>query len=201
MLPACVRAPSLQRSDDVHRPQRLTVIPSLVRGVAAGAAGTAAMSLWYVLERRLLAGRPGAAAALIDGTAVSGLTGASGLDYDDSVVPGQIVASIIHLPSVTDRQAGDLTEALRWSYGSAFGVAHVILRDRMREPGASVVFGGSLMTMTLTAFPLLGRTPPPWRWPVSVVISALGSHAAYVATAAVVDDRLRRPGSGPDATH
>lgn len=149
------------------------------------------MSAWYLIERRLLRGRPGEAASLSDGTAVAGLTGSTGLDFDDSVVPGEIVASILHLPSVTDLQAGELTETLRWSYGSAFGIAHVFLRDRLPEPGASLLFGGALITMTLTAFPLLGRTPPPWRWPPAVMISAVGSHAAYVVTAALVDDRLR----------
>lgn len=161
----------------------------VVRGIAAGAVGTMAMTLWYAVGHRLLRG--GTASELADGTPVAGLTTASGLDYDDSVVPGEIVASILHLPSVTDRQAGEITVALRWSYGSAFGIAHVILRDRMREPAASLVFGGALMTMTLTAFPLLGRTPPPWRWPPAVMINAVGSHVAYVAAAAAVDDRLR----------
>ena len=71
------------------------------------------MSAWYLIERRLLRGRPGEAASLSDGTAVAGLTGSTGLDFDDSVVPGEIVASILHLPSVTDLQAGELTETLR----------------------------------------------------------------------------------------
>lgn len=98
--------------------------------------------------------------------------------------------SILHLPSVTDREEDELGLALRWSYGSAFGLWHGLLGRRMPEPWASVVFGGTLITATMTLFPLLGRTPPPWRWSPSVVATSLGTHAAYVAAVALVDDRL-----------
>lgn len=128
---------------------------------------------------------------MADGTPVAGLWSEEGVDYDDSVVPGRIVASILHLPTITDDQAGKIALALRWSYGSAFGVAHVWLRKRLSEPTATAVFAGALMTMTFTAFPLLGHTPPPWKWPVDVMASAVGSHSAYIATAALVDDWLR----------
>lgn len=163
----------------------------LARGVVAGAAGTAAMAAWYHLERFLRAdGVPGVD-VLTDGRAAAGLWAQKGLDYDDTVVPGRIVASIVHLHNVTDRQAGTLTLGLRWSYGSAFGIAHVWLRKRLSEPAASLVFGTALMTMTFTAFPVLGHTPPPWKWHPDVLASATGSHGAYVLTAAVVDDVLR----------
>lgn len=140
----------------------------LARSVLAGAAGTAALTLAYALEHRL---RP----------QVKGP-----LDYDDSLVPGQIVASIMHLPHVTAREENELGLALRWSYGSAFGLYHGLLRRRYGEPVASAAFGGTLMTATLTLFPVLGRTPPPWRWPRSVIATAFGTHAAYVAAVAVV---------------
>ena len=50
------------------------------------------------------------------------------------------------------------------------------------------------MTATLTLFPLLGRTPPPWRWPPDMLATSLGTHAAYVAAVAAVDDAVRRTG-------
>ena len=114
------------------------------------------------------------------------------LDYDDSLVPGQIVASIAHLPHVTNREEHELGLALRWSYGSAFGLWHGILRRRIGEPWASIVFGGTLMTATFTLFPLLGRTPPPWRWPPAMLATSVGTHVAYVTAVAVVDDGIRR---------
>lgn len=150
-----------------------------------------AMTLAYYVERRFRGGAHGGVQRLVDGTAVPGLASDSGLDFDDTIVPGQIVASILHLPSVTSTQAGELAIALRWGYGSIFGISHVLLRSRLREPGASAVFGGILLTMTFTMFPLLGRTPPPWRWAPDVLATAVATHGVYVVAAALVDDTLR----------
>ncbi len=131
-------------------------LPWPLRSVIAGTSGTAMMTLAYATERRLRPSHPGP------------------LDYDDSLVPGQIVASIMHLPHVTAREENDLGLALRWSYGSVFGLWHGVLRRTIGEPRASAAFFATLMTATLTLFPVLGRTPPPWRWPPSVMLTAVG---------------------------
>jgi len=109
------------------------------------------------------------------------------LDYDDSLVPGQIVANVLHLPSVTSHEEAELGTLLRWGYGSAFGTYHVLLRRVMPEPWASLVFGGTLLSATFSLFPLLGRTPPAWRWPSDVLATSVGTHVVYVAAAAAVD--------------
>lgn len=143
-------------------------LPWPVRSVLAGAAGTAALSLSYVVERRVRRVRQA--------------------DYDDSLVPGGIVLSILHLHQVNRREEYDAGMGLRWAYGSGFGLFHGLLRRRVDEPWASLTFGGTLMSLTLTMFPLLGHTPPPWRWPRGYVVSELLTHAAYVTAVAVVDD-------------
>jgi hypothetical protein len=48
------------------------------------------------------------------------------------------------------------------------------------------------MTATFTLFPLLGKTPPPWRWPADVLATSVGTHAAYVTAVALADDAARR---------
>jgi hypothetical protein len=112
------------------------------------------------------------------------------LDYDDSLVPGEIVAAVMHLPHVTLREERDLGLLLRWSYGSVFGLLHGALRRRVGEPWASAAFGGTLMTATVTLFPFLGHTPPPWRWPADMMATSIGTHAMYVAAVATVDAAL-----------
>jgi hypothetical protein len=149
-------------------------VPWPIRSIVAGAAGTAALTLAYAAERRLRPNRRGP------------------LDYDDSLVPGQIVASIMHLPHVTAREDRDLGLLLRWTYGSAFGLFHGFLHRRISEPWASAIFGGTLMSATLSLFPLLGRTPPPWRWPADVMTTSVGTHVAYVAAVATTDDTVGR---------
>jgi hypothetical protein len=144
-----------------------------IRSVCAGAAGTAALTLSYAAERRLRRRR-------------------TPLDYDDSLVPGQIVASVMHLPHVTARDERDLGLLLRWSYGSAFGLWHGVLHRKFGEPWASAAFGGTLMSATLSLFPLLGHTPAPWRWPADVMATSVGTHVAYVAAVAATNDGIRR---------
>ena len=147
-------------------------VPWVLRSVAAGTAGTAALTLAYRTEHRVRRTHPGP------------------LDYDDSLVPGEIVAGIMHLPHVTDREENELGLALRWSYGSAFGLWHGALHRRVREPWASVAFGATLMTATLTLFPLLGRTPRPTRWPLDVLATSVGTHVAYVGAVAIVEEAV-----------
>jgi hypothetical protein len=150
-------------------------LPWPLRSVAAGTVGTATMTLAYAMERRLRRRRaPGP------------------LDYDDGLVPGQIVAGIMHLPHVTAVEEEELGLLLRWSYGSVFGLWHGTLRRHVGEPWASVAFGATLMSATFSLFPLLGRTPPPWRWPGDVLGTSLGTHVAYVLGVAVADDAARR---------
>jgi hypothetical protein len=162
----------LEEELEMTEDRRHKRFPWLVRSVLTGTAGTAALSLAYATEHRLRAKHRGP------------------VDYDDSLVPGQIVAGIMHLPHVTAREAGELGLALRWSYGSAFGLWHGFLRRRIGEPAASAAFGTTLMTLTLTMFPLLGRTPPPWRWPPDVIATAFATHAAYVLGVATADRAL-----------
>ena len=145
-----------------------------IRSVLAGTAGTATMTAAYAAEHRVRASVRGQ------------------LDYDDGLVPGQIVATVMHLPQVTDAQEHELGLILRWGYGSAFGLLHGALRRTTGEPIASAIFGGVLMTATFTLFPLLGRTPPPWRWPADVIATSIGTHVAYVAAVAAADGGLRR---------
>jgi hypothetical protein len=173
------------------RTRALPKLPWWKRGLVAGASGTAAMAAWYHLERTLRKGEYTGVATLADGTPVEGLWSHEGLDYDDSVVPGQIVADLLNLPEPTAKEAGAITLVLRWTYGSAFGILHVLLRNKIREPYSSLVFGSALMTMTTVAFPVLGRTPWPWQWPLDAQFSAVGSHGAYILTASILDNALR----------
>ena len=149
-------------------------LPWAARSVVAGTVGTTTMTAAYAIEHHVR-------------TSVHGQ-----LDYDDGLVPGEIVASVMHLGQVTRRQEHELGTALRWGYGSAFGLLHGALYRRVGEPLASVAFGAVLMSATFSLFPLLGHTPPPWRWPKDVVATSVATHVAYVMAVAVTDDGLRR---------
>lgn len=144
-----------------------------IRSLIAGVAGTAVLSASYEVDRRLA--KPGKGP----------------LDYDDSLVPGKIACTILDLRHVSARDEKELGLAVRWSYGPAFALAHGLLRRRIAEPWASCTFFAALMSMTLTMFPLLGRTSPPWHWPRGYLLTSLGTHAAYTTAVALLDDKLR----------
>ena len=152
---------------------RLT-IPWPVRGVLGGTAGTATMTLAYETERRLRHNHRGQ------------------LDYDDSLVPGKIVASIMHLGKVTDKEDNEIGLALRWSYGSVFGIWHGMLHRRLREPWASAIFGGDADERDAVAVPAAGTNAAAMAWPADVMATAIATHVAYVVAAATVDDVLGR---------
>jgi hypothetical protein len=148
----------------------------LLRGAISGAVATATMTGAYTLERRIRRLTPGL----------------TPMDYDDGVVPGQIVLHILHLPDLGAKEETTVGLLLRWGYGSAFGIAHVMLRKRFPEPRATVMFGSALLTVTLSMFPLLGHTPPPWKWPLPLLATCVGTHLAYVTAGAIADDQLVR---------
>jgi hypothetical protein len=152
-----------RRSTGSPDPMRTWKPTRPIRSVVAGAAGTATMTLAYGATRRLRAGVRGE------------------LDYDDGPVPGEIVATVLRLDPVSGCRHRELGVLLRWSYGPAFGLVHGVLHRGLPEPWASTAFGVTVMTSTLTLFPLLGHTPPPWRWSAGVLATSLGTHAAYVA--------------------
>jgi len=149
-------------------------VPWPIRSVLAGAAGTGALTLCYGAERRLRPMHRGP------------------LDYDDSPIPGEIAASLLRLPHLTAHEVHQLGSALRWGYGSAFGLAHGLLCRRLSAPVARAVFGVSLLGGTFALFPLLGHTPPPWRWPADVIATCVGTHAAYILTVARIDNAGQR---------
>ncbi len=145
-------------------------LPWLAASLLGGAGGTAALSLAYETDRRLR-------------------RRSQPQDYDDSLIPGQIVVSIMRLAHVTEREERDLGLGLRWSYGSAFGLWHGVLRRARNEPQATTLFGATLMTLTLTMFPLLGHTPPPWRWPRGYLATSVVTHTIYAVAVGVIADR------------
>jgi hypothetical protein len=108
--------------------------------------------------------------------------------HDEGLVPGEIVATVLHLPHVTQRDERELGLLLRWTYGSAFGMLRCAQRRLAREPWASAALGGTLMTAMLSLFPLLGTR----RRSGAGGRTRFGTHIADVAAVATVDDGIRR---------
>jgi hypothetical protein len=147
-------------------------------GLVAGLAATTAMNLGYWLERRVRRN--------VDGP----------LDYDDSNVPALVAAKILRRSDLSDKASFRLGLAVHWGYGSLFGLAAVPLNRKFGPVGATAIYWGGMMTMACGMFPLLGDTPPPWRWRNDVIVTSAGQHLVYAATTTAVLRALTRRQSG-----
>ena len=64
------------------------------------------------------------------------------------------------------------------------------------------MYWSGMMAMACAMFPILGDTPPPWRWRNDVIVTSAVQHVVYAATATAVLGALgrrdRRPGIVPE---
>jgi hypothetical protein len=149
---------------------------SPVRGTLAGVAGTAVMTSTLWLERR----------ARRDDEEFT-----SFVDYDAS--PHVVIAAskvIRHRPS-TDAGEKALFLLVHWGYGSVVAVLYDVIRARVRDQRvATLLFLPACQAMAFVLFPVLGETPPPWRWRPNLLISSIGQHTIYAVTVAMARSRL-----------
>jgi hypothetical protein len=145
----------------------------IVRGFVAGAAGTAAMSLSELAQRlvRRRAPRP--------------------IDYDTSEHVVIAAARVLGMRVRTRAQARLLFVATHGGYGSLFGLGReVTARLPAPEIAADAAFFAACEGMALACFPLLGGTPPPWRWRAEPLIASVFHHAVYAAVVGAARRRL-----------
>lgn len=157
----------------------------LLRGVAAGAAGTAAMTASGQAYRRIYAWRRGMAPDEVQAV----------LDYDDSdhvvIAASAVVRAFSGWAPRSTGGRRALFALTHWGYGSAVGAAHAELRHRLgSEPEAGAVFFVGCQTMALSLFPTLGETPPPWRWERRLIVVSLAQHVLYAAAVATAFSAL-----------
>ena len=144
----------------------------LKKGAGAGLAATAAMTASYGLERRLRR------------------SGGGPLDYDDSTVPSHAAMVVLGIHKLDERDQRRLGFLVHWGYGSLMGWPRLLLARRMSPAAATGLYWAGLMVMAGTLFPVLGDTPPPWRWKPDVLATSLFQHAVYAAVAGAVADQL-----------
>jgi hypothetical protein len=143
-------------------------------GLLAGLAATTAMNLGYWAERRIRRNVEGP------------------LDYDDTNVPALIAAKFLRQSDLGDDASFRLGLVVHWGYGSLFGLGAVPLNRRFGPAGATAVYWGGMMAMACVMFPVLGDTPPPWRWRNDVIVTSAFQHLVYAGTATALLRGLTR---------
>ncbi len=147
----------------MQRPPATEVGRAAAKGVAAGLAGVAAMTLTEKLEQRLT-GRP------------------------DSYVPARTLGHILGLKK-PDADDWPRNMAMHWSNGVLLGaVRGVMAAANLRGPWASVMHTPLRLTWDQTLENLTGVGAPPWTWPRDeLVIDVLHKTVFSLATGAVAD--------------
>lgn len=152
----------------------MSMVRDAVRGTVAGFAGTSAMTATLWLERRLRTKSHGP------------------VDYDASQHVVTAAAKVMHIQPRTDAQRQAIFLLVHWGYGSVVGAMYDAIRARVGDDRrATIIFYLACQAMAFTLFPVLGGTPPPWRWRRDLLASSLVQHAIYAGTVAAADRRAR----------
>jgi uncharacterized membrane protein len=138
--------------------RRQPPVKAAIRGLLAATVGTAAMTSVQVAYLSATGGEPSSA-------------------------PGDIGRKLIDVPR--DRRAA-FNQAMHVLYGTAWGAPFGLLRRP--GPGAGLLLGASVWSVSLVELPLLGVAPPPWRQPPGALARDLAFHLVYgTATAAAYE--------------
>jgi hypothetical protein len=74
-----------------------------------------------------------------------------------------------------------LTQAAHWAYGTGWGAAYALLRDRAdgNVPALGLGFGLAVWTASYVQLVPLGIYEPPWTYPPATLAEDLSYHAVY----------------------
>jgi hypothetical protein len=148
----------------------------LGRGLMAGVAATAAMSLSTAVEMRLT-GRP------------------------PSSTPVAAAGKALGVQPRSPNGAKRFGTLVHWAYGTVWGAAGGVLRHGVGEPFATAAHFGLVWGTEVTLLPAMGVTPPVTEWSPEEIVVDVWHHLIYVAAFAgawALLDRYARPTSLAD---
>jgi hypothetical protein len=146
---------------------------TLLYGLAAGAAGVAAMTLAEKLEQ-LFTKRP------------------------NSYVPAHTLERLLHLPHKPDEERLALNWAMHWGQGIVMGAARALMAERgIRGPVGSFLFLNLRLLNDQTLENATGVGALPWTWPRDEQVIDLVHKGIYAFTTGLLTDHLI---PGPDQT-
>jgi hypothetical protein len=133
------------------------VVLELGRGLLAGLAGTAAMTISTTIEMKLRRRPP-------------------------SRAPAEAAKKLLRLRARSEKAERRLANLVHWSYGTFWGVARAAVGAAgLRGFAAPAAHFGILWGSALVALPAIGVAPPVYRWPPAEIGTDLVHHAVYVA--------------------
>jgi len=146
-----------------------TLADDIGKGIFAGLAGTAAMTISSTLEAKLRGRQP-------------------------STAPAKAATKALGIETFEDGEAyAKFSNLVHWGYGTGWGVARGVLRafglsPRLATPAHFVALWGS----AIVTLPKLDAAPPVTKWGKEEVAIDLFHHLVYVTAAAAAYELLER---------
>ncbi len=161
------------------RMARMTPIGSVVRGMIAGAVGTAAMDLRLYGQHR----RQGGTSALVDWEFSRGMT------WETAAAPAQVgrmAAERVLGAPLSDATAPLVNNLVHWGYGIAWGGLFGLVEGRLARPraGHGMPFALTVWLSGYAVLPLLKLYRPIWEYEPGVLWKDLQAHLTYGSTTA-----------------
>ena len=131
------------------------------RGIFAGAAGTAAMTLSSTLEMKLR-------------------------EREGSTAPADAAAKVLGIQPRNPAGKARFSNVVHWAYGTGWGAARgVIGAAGLSGPAATGAHFAAIWPSALVMLPALGVAPPPWKWGATELGVDAMHHLVYVTATSV----------------
>jgi hypothetical protein len=146
----------------------------LLRGLVAGAVGTAAMTLHQRLRQ---------------GPSSGGEPG-----WNVAPAPAQVARLALQRVGIDPPAARIplLTNAMHWLYGTGWGAGYALLAaDADEEPWAGPAFGLLVWALSYVQLVPLGIYEPPWEYEPAELVDDVGYHLTYGTATALAHRALR----------
>jgi hypothetical protein len=160
----------------------MTPMGAVVRGVLAGAAGTAIMdAVWYARYRR-----DGGTSGFPEWETAAGLD-----SFEGAPAPAQVGRRVVEgllQRELKPQAARLLTNVVHWGYGIAWGAAYGIVAGSTRRPRATdgLLFGPIVWSTAYLVLPPTGVYQPMRHYDAKTLWKDASAHLAFgVGTAAI----------------
>jgi hypothetical protein len=144
------------------------VAAAVGKGLFAGAAGTAAMTVSSTIEMKLRARPPSSA-------------------------PATAAAKVLGVEPKGQKEEARFSNIVHWGYGTSWGaVRGLIGATGLRGPRATAAYFGVVWSTEQVTLPALGVAPPLWEWGAKEVAIDAFHHVVYAGATSIAYSLLDR---------
>ena len=139
---------------------------ALGKGIIAGLAGTAAITLSQAIEMKLSKREP-------------------------SKAPADVASKVLDVEAATEEDEEQFAQEVHWSYGTAWGIARGVLDlAGITGPAATLLHWGAVWGTAMILLPSMDEAPPVDQWSAGEIAKDGFHHLVYALAAGLVYDAI-----------